>query len=462
MTQGFDADAIVIGGGISGLASAWGLQQRGVRVLVLEAAQRAGGTIGTECGQGFLIESGPNSTLDTTPLIGELLDEVGIAGERIVANPAARNRYVVRDGKLIPLPMSPLALLATPLFSLRAKLRVAAEPFVGRHDGNAEESVADFVRRRLGKEFLDYAINPFVAGVYAGDPERLSLPAAFPRLYELEKTYGGLILGQMRGARARAQNAETSKQSAAMFAFRNGMQTLPDAIARRLRQIELGTEAIHVAPGDDGYAVTARSAAGVRELRAPALLICVPAYAAAELAAPFAPRAAAALAAIQYPPVAVIASAYRREAIVHALDGFGYLVPQCEGRQVLGTIFSSTLFENRAPGGQVLLTTFVGGMRQPSLALLGDTAIAAMVQAEHAAMLGATADAEFVKVRRWANAIPQYTLGHVARIAQIEDTERNFRGVYFCANYRGGVAIGDCIKSAAHTVAAVAEYLKAS
>lgn len=462
MTSGFDADVIVVGGGISGLAAAWGLERRGVRVMLLEAATRAGGCIGTVHERGCLLESGPNSALETTPLISRLLQDMGIDGARIQANPRSRNRYVVRDGKLTALPLSPFSLMTTPLFSTRAKLRLFLEPFVGAGTADVEESVAGFVRRRLGSEFLDYAINPFVGGVYAGDPEALSVSAAFPRLHELERRYGSLIRGQLLGARARARDPERSKQSATMFSFHDGMQTLTDAIARRLARVELGTKVSDITVGGDGCAVTALSAGVRREFHARAVLLAVPAYAAADLVAPWAPEAAAALAAISYPPVAVVHTAYHRSAVTHPLDGFGMLVPQCEHRQMLGTIFSSTLFENRAPDGQVLLTTFIGGTRQPELALLGDGEILRRVQAEQAALLGATGSPDLVRITRWSRAIPQYSLGHTGRIARAEAAEREFRGLYFCANYRGGVALGDCIKSADRTVQEIEAFLRAA
>ena len=459
MTPDVDADVIVVGGGISGLASAWGLQQRGARVILLEAAPRAGGAIGSAREQGCLLESGPNSALETTPLIGPLLTALGIAGERVDANAAARNRYILRHGKLIALPLSTAAFFATRLFSTRAKLRLFCEPFIGRGAPDAEETVADFVRRRLGTELLDYAINPFVGGVYAGNPATLSVSAAFPRLHELEQQHGSLIWGQLAGARERARNPEKSKQSAPMFAFREGMQTLTDAIAQRLARVELGTEAVSVVPRDGSYVVTASSANGPREFRARAALLATPAYAAARLVAPFAATAAAALAAVSYPPVAVAFSIYRRSAIAHPLDGFGMLIPECERRQILGTIFSSTLFENRAPDGLVLLTSFVGGTRQPELAQRDEQAIADLVQSELAALLGITANPEFVHVKRWPRAIPQYTLGHAERMGQVAAAERKFPGLFFCANYRGGISIGDCVKSADRAADQVAAFL---
>ena len=459
MSAGVDTDVIVVGGGISGLACAWGLQQRGIRVILLEAAPRAGGSIGTAREHGCLLESGPNSALDSTPLIGHLLDQLGLARERISANAAARKRFVLRDGALTALPLSPLEFFATPLFSPRAKMRLLCEPLIGRGAAGGEESVAQFVRRRLGGEFLDYAINPFVAGVYAGDPEALSLRAAFPRLHELEQAYGSLIGGYILGARARARKPERSKHAAPMFAFREGMQTLTDGIVRRLAHVELATEVVSVAPGNRCHLVTACSPQGRREFRAHAVLLAVPAHAAVSLVRPFAPDAAAALAAIPYPPVAVAISAYRRDAVRHALDGFGVLVPLRERRNILGTIFSSTLFANRAPSEMALLTTFAGGTRQPELGRLDENDVAEMVQAEHVSVLGAPPRAEFVRVKRWPRAIPQYTLGHDARIAVIAEAERSVPGLFFCANYRGGVAIGDCIKSADRTTTEVAKFL---
>ncbi len=457
------ADAAIIGGGISGLVTAWGLQSQGHDVLLVEAGPRPGGTIGSFRQDGCLIETGPNSALETTPLIGRLLAEIGIAAERIHANPAAKNRFVLRGGRTIPLPLSPLALLVTPLFSWRAKLALAREPFVAPAAPDAEETVAQFVLRRLGREFLDYAIDPFVAGVYAGDPALLSLRAAFPRLFELEQRYGSLIRGQMLGARERRRHPETSKQAAPMLSFRNGMQTLTDAIARKLKRIELNTSATVLARNaGGGWNVTVAAPAGNLQYYTRTVVIATPADAASQLVRPLAPDAADALDAIPYPPVASAVAAYDRAAIGHALDGFGFLVPAKEERRILGTIFSSTLFENRAPEGTALLSTFIGGMRQPELARLPEDAITALLQEELAQLLGASARSRWVQVTRWPRAIPQYTSGHLERIARVEAAERELPGLYFCANYRGGIAVADCIKSGFAMAECVAAQLDRS
>lgn len=452
-------DVIVVGAGISGLASAWRIQHQGARVLVIEAGAQPGGCIATSREHGCLLETGPNSALDTTPLINQLLDELDIVGARTGANPEARNRYVLRNGKPCALPLTPIDFLTSPLFSAAAKLRLLREPFIARAASDSEETVAAFVRRRLGAEFLDYAINPFVGGIYAGDPEMLSLSAAFPRLHQLEQQHGSLIRGQLFGALARARGKEKSKNSAPTFAFHEGMQTMTDAIAQRLT-IELGTQAVSVTVSEGGYTISAENSGMRREFHARAVLLAVPAYAAAKLVAPIAPRVATALAEIPYPPVAVIHSAYRRSAITHPLDGFGLLVPACERRQILGSLFSSSLFNNRAPHESVLLTTFLGGMRQPQLTELDESEISRIAEADNAQLLGITGPAEFVKVTRWARAIPQYTLGHSMRIAQVDAAERMFPGLFFCANYRGGVAVGDCIKSAHHTAGALVDFLR--
>ncbi len=452
-----EADIIVVGGGISGLSVAWELQRRGAEVVLLEAAARSGGTIGSTHEQGCLIEAGPSSTLDTTPLITALLDATGIAAERIAPQPAARQRFILRDGKLLALPQSPFAFLTSPLFSPAAKLRLLKEPFLvrGAYD---DESVAAFVRRRLGAEFLDYAINPFVAGVYAGDVETLSVRAAFPRLFELEQRYGSLIRGQLQGALARARDMQKSKHAAPMLSFRNGMQTLPDAIALRLKRIDLGCEVTRITPRQGGFDIAVAPASGRPGYRARAVVLATPTYVAAKLSAPLASQAAAALDAIPYAPVALVASVYRRAAIAHALDGFGFLVPQREQRRILGTIFSSTLYAERAPPDFALLTTFVGGMRQPALAQLAADEIAALVHSELTLLLGAALRPEWARVTRWTRAIPQYTQGHLERIACIERAERDVPGLFFCANYRGGISVGDCIKSAWRTADQAAAF----
>jgi len=445
-----DVDVLVIGAGLSGLATALGAKQRGASIEVLEAALRPGGSIGTIHRDGALYETGPNSALDTTPLIAALLDATGSRGERVEPSVAAATRYIVRDGKLVPLPISPRAMLGTRVFSLRAKLRLAAEPFVARASPGSEESVAAFVRRRLGTEFLDYAVDPFVAGVYAGDPERLSLPAAFPRLHALEQRYGSLIRGQIQGARERKRS----------FSFRNGMQTLTDALARTIGRVETSVRVERVERDGDGtWIVVGMRGGEAIARRARAVVVAVAAREASALLRALAPAAAQSLAAIEYAAVASVATLYRRDDVADPLAGFGFLVPRKEKREILGSLFSSSMFEHRAPPGTVLLTTFVGGMRNPDLPRRPDDEIAAIVGRELRELAGARADPLWSAITRWPHAIPQYDLGHLERLRRVDDAERSHPGLFFCANYRGGISVGDCIKSADAIASAVAASL---
>jgi len=441
-------DTILVGAGISGLTVAHGLARRSRTCAILESGVGAGGVIGTRRRDGFLYECGPNSTLDTTPLIHSLLQELGIAGERVDANAVASTRYIVRGGKLVALPGGPGAFFTTRAFTPKAKLRLFAEPFIAPSPVGVDESIAAFVRRRLGTEFLDYAIDPFVAGIYAGDPERISVGAAFPRLLALEQAHGSLIKGQIVGARARRKNKEVAKNVAGSFSFRGGMQTLTDALAKAVAPIEYGTSVHRVLRGSDGvFTVDGTRGGQPVTLRARSVVLAAPARAAAAMIESLAPDAAAALAGIEYAPIAIVASAYRRADIAHSLAGFGYLVPKRERRSILGCLFSSSMFDGRAPDGSVLLTTFAGGRRNPEVAAASDADITTLVRAELVASLGARGAPLWQEVVRWPFAIPQYDLGHLDRVRRIDAAEAAVPGLYFCANYRGGVAVGDRIKS---------------
>jgi len=455
-----DADVIVVGGGVSGLAAAFGLKQRGATVEVLDAGVRAGGVIATRHRDGVLFETGPNSALDTTPLINDLLDTLRIRDERAEASAVAATRFIVRGGKLVALPTSPPAFFTTPAFSLGAKLRLFREPFIAPAPGDAEESIAAFVRRRLGTEFLDYAIDPFVSGVYAGDPERISVRAAFPRLHALEQKYGSLIRGQIGGARERKQRGEKAKNAAGSFSFRRGMQTLTDALARGVDRVETGVRVERIERATDATWTVAGIRGGepvVRRTRI--VLLAAPAYESAKLVRELAPATAEGLAAIDYAAVASAATAYRRADVAHPLAGFGFLVPKREGRRILGSLFSSSMFEGRAPPGIVLFTTFIGGMRNPELPGKTDGELGALVREELAALVGARGEPLWTEITRWTHAIPQYNLGHLARLRPVEAAERTLPGLFFCANYRGGVSVGDCIKSAHAMADEVAGFL---
>jgi protoporphyrinogen/coproporphyrinogen III oxidase len=445
---------IIIGAGISGLCTAYWLHREGFDVTVIERDDPPGGAMKTVHRDGYLIDTGPNSALETTPLFSELFEELGIIQYRVYANEASNRRYILRNGMLHPLPMSPGLFLKSRLWSTAGKLRLLKEPFVGR--ANEEETIAEFVERRLGREFLDYAINPFVAGVYAGNPEELSVRSAFPKLYRLEEKYGGLIKGLIKGRRERKQRAEQSKQSAKMFSFLEGMATFPSALAGALgERVITGAKAEKIDQSDKGYTVSYTHKNGVHRLSSANLVLSTPAYHAATLLSPLENSFARLIGNIYYPPVALVFLGYAESDIRRMLDGFGYLIPAKEQRKILGTIWTSTIFPNRVPEGKAGFTTFVGGSRQPQVLERSDDELLDLVISEVNNIVNINGVPEFRFIKRWDRAIPQYKIGYKKIIDAITAFEKDNPGLYLCANYRGGIAVGDCVMSARKTVDAI-------
>jgi oxygen-dependent protoporphyrinogen oxidase len=374
-----------------------------------------------------------------------MFEALGIIGEREYADPASNRRYILRNGRLHPLPMSPGLFLTSRLWTTAGKLRLLKEPFIGR--GEKEETIAEFVERRLGREFLDYAINPFVAGVYAGNPEQLSVRSAFPKLYTLEERYGGLVRGMIGGARERKKRAEKAKDRARMFSFRSGMQAFPEALARNLGgRLRLSAAARSIEnDANRGYVVRFEHDGKVQAAAADAVVLSVPAAAASHLVQPFSAPLAEKLQEVYYPPVAEVFLGYRLDQMTRPLDGFGFLIPSKEKRQILGTIWSSAIFANRAPAGHAALTTFVGGSRQPELLDRDDNGLLETVKSELGGIMGVKGDPVLSRVIRWERAIPQYNLGYGEIMEEINRTEERHPGLFFCGNYRGGIAVGDCV-----------------
>lgn len=450
-------DAIIIGAGISGLTTAFFLKRNGLNVVVLESDSEVGGTMKSKRVKDYLVEYGPNSALETTPLFKQIIDEVGIADEMVYANEASNKRYIFKDGKLHPIPMKPPEFFKSKLWSFRGKIRIMLEPFHARAKNPSgdpfwEETLAQFVRRRLGREFLDYTINPFVAGVYAGDPEKLGVRSAFPRLYALEEKYGGLILGTIRGARERKKRAEKSKVTSRMFSFINGMGTLPRAIANYLgNSVVLNAKVRSIKKEGGEFIVEFEKDGKVESLSSSVVVVSTPAYSASEILRELSEQISQALREIYYPPVAEVVFGYKKEAVGVEPDGFGFLIPEKENRKILGTLWSSTIFPNRAPEGYVEFTTFVGGTRQPDLALKSDDELIKIVSDELKDIMKISGEPDFVWISKWEKAIPQYNVGHLKIMWLIDEFEKENPGIYLCANYRGGIAVGDCVMNAEKT-----------
>lgn len=451
-----DKKTAIIGGGISGLSVAYYLKKAGIKVEVFEQNDYVGGALVTAKENGFLIDLGPNSILETSMRLRQLIDELALEKEKIYAPSTSNNRYIVKKGKLEALPLSPPAFLKSQLFSWRAKFRLLKEPFLP--PVKIEDiSLGDYVRYRLGEEFLNYAINPFVAGVYAGDPEKLSAPSAFPKLFALEQKYGSFIKGAIKGSRERKKRQEIAKDRAKIFSFINGMEVFPQRLAHSLKSaVNLSSKIEALSFTDKGYLLVINQHGLVQKRLFDRVILAIPTYVQAELLKPLIEEKAEILARVEYPPVSVVFMGFNQADIKHNLNGFGFLVPEVEKRGILGTIFSSSLFPQRAPEGKVALTTFVGGTREPQKALLEDEELTRIVYRELKALLGIQARPVYIKIRRWPKAIPQYTLGYKKVQAFFDYLERQFPGLYFTGNYRRGISIGDSVLCAAETAEKIA------
>jgi len=456
---------VIVGGGISGLSTAFFLQRRGIAVEVLEAADRWGGVISSRHDDGYLIETGPNSLMQKQgredDAIGRVIDGSALEAEVQQAGAAGKKRFIMRGGRLLELPGSPPAFLTSPVFSPRGKLRLLAEPFIGR--AAEEESIAAFVTRRLGREFLDYGIQPFVSGVFAGDANRLSVRAAVPRIWELERDYGSLI----KGAFAQGKAAKGAGMPAGrMISFRQGLGALPQTLAQALPEgsRRTGVTVNAIVPGAaGGWTVHWQDAEGASGSSSGSrVVLSVPAAAAATLLEPLSAPAAQTLRAIEYCPVVTIGVAFDRAAVRHALDGFGFLLPRVEHRSILGALFSSTLFPGRAPEGKVLVTVFIGGTTNPELVSLPDDRLKTTVLADLAAALGAAGEPERFQITRYQRAIPQYTLGHLDRVARIRQATAGLPTLHYAASWAGGVAVGDCLRSAERSAIEIADAIEAA
>jgi protoporphyrinogen/coproporphyrinogen III oxidase len=429
---------IVIGAGISGLACALRLSEMGVAVRVFEAGDKPGGIISTIQRGGFFFESGPQSFQLTTEL-RELIRAAGCESEVIEADPRSP-RYVLRRGHLHPAPMSPPAVLTSSLLGIGSKMRVLSEPFRRSQPAPGDESFADFVRRKFGTEILDHLAGPFVSGVFAGDPEKLSLRSAFPSLAVWEEEYGSVIRGAMK---SRGQSGRTRSTPAS---FKSGMATLLNALAEKLGSAVMtkaAVDSIQPTPGDTWTILSA--AAAVKQIAADAFVLATPAHVATQLLAPLSERLASTLAGIPYAPIAVVSLGYHREHVGHALDGFGFLVPRTEELRMLGTIWNSSLFPGRCPQGTVLMTSFLGGATDPQILDMDDEQLVKQTHEELAGVLRISAPPIAQRVWRHPRALPQYNLGHTQKVAAIREDLTSFRGLFIAGNYLDGPSVGSCV-----------------
>jgi oxygen-dependent protoporphyrinogen oxidase len=448
--------AIVIGGGISGLTCAYHLQQAGIPVRVLDAGVRPGGVISTREKDGFRFELGPQSFLSTNPLL-KLIDALGLNNELLHADSRAP-RYILFRGQLVPAPLAPPSLLTTPLLGARTKWRLSTEMFRRTNPPSTDESIDAFVRRKFGDELLDRIVAPFVSGIYAGDPEKLSLRASFPKLHEFEMKYGSVLRGAMKSRPAKGAPRP------GLCSFRGGMETLPRALAARLGDALLSETTVvgarhGKANGNSSFEVDL-SRNGHREtLLASAVILAAPVNAASDILKGVSDKFAAPLARIEYSPLAVVAAGYRRDQVRNAGNGFGFLVPRSEGLRVLGTVWNSSLFPERAPENMACFTSFAGGATDPALCGKTEDEIAEIICGEVRRVLGITGPPMTRLVHRYTRALPQYNLGHSETVSALGEAASSVPGLFLTGNYLSGPSIGCCVERANQIADAVRVYL---
>lgn len=426
----------IIGGGLTGLTLAYSLQQAGISYDLLEASSRPGGNLLSSLApEGYQLEAGPNSLLLSAEL-EELLTELGLQDHIQEAAPVSQHRYVLRGGQYRALPGSPPALLAGSFFSLRTKLRLLTELLRRPAPPVPGETVAAFFERHFGPEVVQYAVNPFVAGIYAGDPAELLLSLTFPQLAVLEAQHGSLLRGLAKGPKTGRRRTIT---------LRGGVQALTDALAARLRGYQPGQAVSAVRRLPDGqYEVSTNGQPLAATYSHVALAL--PTYAAAPLLAPQFPAAAAALAAVRYPPMTLVYSAYDQAAVAHPLVGFGALNPKVEGTYSAGSIWTSSLFPDRVPAGQVLFTSFVGGAQFARQAEEPVATQLAAVHAELSRLYGISGAPRWQGRAYWPQSIPQFD--HHLAAARAAVAPLAAEGIVAVANWQVGVSVPDCVKYA--------------
>ena len=453
------SDAVaILGGGITGLSAASFLldEAPGLDLVVLESEDRAGGNIGSELAEGFVLERGPNGLVATAPQGLDLARRLGLGDRLVASSPRAARRFVyrARRGRGTLYPVGPLEVLSSRFLSVGGRLRLLGEPFARRKAAGAEESVAAFGRRRLGKEVTAALLDPLVTGIFAGDPDRLSLDATFPRLARMEEEHGSLFRALLAARRAKRAGAPAAPEGSAspaasartLWTFPGGLEEIIAALRERLgSRLRLGAPVERVSRKARGYEVVLRSG---EALSAAAVLCSLPPPRAAAVLRESSAELASALEEIPWAPIAVSCMAFRREDVEHPLDGLGFLAPRGEGLRTLGAIFTSSLFPAHAPEGAVSLRALIGGALDPGIVEASEESIHGLILSELRPILGISGEPRLRRLHRHPLGIPQYTLGHGRRVERIGSALRSLPGLFIAGNAYRGVGINDSIADA--------------
>jgi len=461
----------VIGAGISGLATAFQIEKKlkesGVshKLFIFEKEKKTGGKIGAVYENGFRCEGGPNGFLDSKPSTIELCAELGLSDRLARSSDAAQRRFIYSAGKLHELPTNPFRFFRSDLLSLRGKLRIIGELWAPGSKQGTDPTIAEFARRRLGKEAHARLLDPMVAGVFAGDTERLSLASCFPRMVELEREYGSLIRAMIKLAKARKQNPGTGKHGGGpagpggkLTSFDKGLSVLPDAIAERFRgQIHLNADLKRIGMTSEGFRLSFSNA---EDLDSDCVVVATPACDASSPLSFIDEGLATVLDRFEFAPATVVGLGFDRKMIDRDINGFGFLIPREENRRILGSLWTSSIFSHRAPEGSVLFRTIVGGARSPELAGLSEEETIQMVRSELKEIMGITAKPQFAHVFKWQKAICQYNVGHSVRVQEIDERLSRIPGLFLTGNSYRGIALNDCTLNAKRVADDVAKFLK--
>jgi len=446
-------DTAIIGGGVSGLSTAYDLMRRGHRVVVLERQVSTGGNAVSERFGGFLMEHGPSSVSAAASEAVGLSGELGLDPARCELGDDVRYRYLAGNGSLNAISTHPLGFLLSNYLSPAARLRLMAEVVVPRLGSSKEETIAEFWSRRFGREFTDKVIDPLVAGLYAGKASSLSMNTVFPSLIEMERQYGSVIRGGL--SKRLGRGAMPGRR---LFSWRDGIAALPSALAARLGDaVRTGVVVTSIKQATGSFII---ATAGSGTVTARSVVIATQPHVSSALLEKLDHTAAEAISEIAAPPIAVAFLGYRREQVSHPLDGLGYLAPATENRPLSGALFCSTMFADRVPEGHVSLSGYVGGARSPEMALMKPEDIAALTREEFRDLLGAKGAPVVSRIRQWPRGLPQLEIGHAVRMSRVLDAERRRPGLFITGNYFSGPAVATCLKQSSETCQRIDGYLR--
>jgi oxygen-dependent protoporphyrinogen oxidase len=462
MSQTEQPRIAIIGGGISGLSTLHFLKSRlagNVSIHLFEADSRLGGTIGSDRRDGYVCDWGPNGFLDRVPLTLQMVEELGLQNKLRPANPQADNRFIYRHGRLHAISASPIKFMTSSLLSLRGRLRVTMEPLIKPKRDDTDESVFDFAARRIGREAAEAMIDPMVSGIFGGAAKAVSLRSCFPIMEEMERNYGSLFKAMLAKKKS-GKSAGPAGPSGRLTSFDNGLYTIIERFHELYGdQIQKDSPVRRIIKTPQGYQV---DFSGKPSETFSAVVLATPAFAAAQILHDTDTQLSDLLNQISYASLAVCCFGYSDDKRARELDGFGFLVPRNESKRILGSIWTSSIFQDQAPAGQVLLRSMIGGYTDPAAVQLSDDELIRLVHGELVAILGLQTQPAFVRIFRYKKGIPQFTLGHSARLKQIDRRLDALPGIYLASNAYSGIGLNDCVTRALESAEKLVTFLQPS